>query len=78
MKIKGFTGKELLKRSQDKMTVERLRTYPGYENISDGEGENVIQTLETLARIVVKTAPAIFERQEGNAAKLKENRCFHS
>jgi len=72
MKIKGFTAKELLQKPQEKMTVERLRTYPGYENISDEEGRNVIQTLETFARIVVKTAPAIHEKKEAEAVQLKK------
>lgn len=37
----------------EKMTVERLRTYPGFEKYSDEEANNVIDTLECYTSIVV-------------------------
>lgn len=36
------------------MTLERLRTFPGFEAIKDQEAKNVIETLECFCRIIVK------------------------
>ncbi|WP_439880746.1 hypothetical protein ACSX1A_16515 [Pontibacter sp. MBLB2868] len=42
-------------KQHEPLTIDWLRTYPGYENISDVEAENTILTLRTLAQAAVRT-----------------------
>lgn len=44
--------KQDLRRSK-KVDLEQLRTYKGFEDISDDEGQDVIDTLETLAYLLL-------------------------
>jgi hypothetical protein len=43
---------ERIKKSE-KMTVEKLRTYPGFEDYSREEATHVIETLECYTSILV-------------------------
>lgn len=72
MKLKGVAAKELLKKPKGKMNVETLRSYPGFKNISDEDGEYVLKTIGTLAKIIIKTTPALIIKKEAEVAKLKK------
>jgi hypothetical protein len=36
------------------MTIERLRTYPGCENYTDEEAEDILKLLHKLAAIIIE------------------------
>ncbi len=38
----------------EKMTPERLKTFPGFEEIKEDEAKHVIETLECFCGIIVK------------------------
>lgn len=38
----------------EKMTLERLKTFPGFEEIEEEEAKHVIETLECFCGIIVK------------------------
>lgn len=38
----------------EKMTTERLKTFPGFEVINEDEAKHIIETLECYCGIVVK------------------------
>ena len=38
----------------EKMTPERLRTFPGFEEIDDQQANHVIETLQRYCQIIVK------------------------
>ena len=46
------TYRKILK--AEKMTPERLRTFPGFEEIKEEEAKHVIETLECFCGIIVK------------------------
>jgi len=46
------TYRKILK--AEKMTPERLRTFPGFEEIKEDEAKHVIETLECFCGIIVK------------------------
>ena len=46
------TYRKILK--AEKMTPERLKTFPGFEEIDEDEAKHVIETLECFCGIIVK------------------------
>lgn len=38
----------------EKMTPEKLRSFPGFEKIKDQEAAHIIETLETFCGVIVK------------------------
>lgn len=40
-------------KSAEKMTVDKLRTYPGFENYDEKDAKQVIETLECYSSIIV-------------------------
>jgi len=42
--------------NREPLTIEKLRTFPGYENYSDEQAGEVVQTLEELAIILFEAA----------------------
>ncbi|MCI5056054.1 hypothetical protein [Gaetbulibacter jejuensis] len=46
------TYRKILK--AEKMTPERLRAFPGFEEIKEDEAKHVIETLECFCGIIVK------------------------
>ena len=38
----------------EKMTPERLRSFPGFEQIDENEAQQIIETLENYCGIIVK------------------------
>jgi len=38
----------------EKMTPDRLKTFPGFENIDESEAKHVIETLECFCGVIVK------------------------
>ncbi|WP_299244078.1 hypothetical protein [uncultured Aquimarina sp.] len=47
-------GNSLKKLKEQKMTPERLRTFTGFENISDKEAQQTIDSLEQLCEAIYK------------------------
>jgi hypothetical protein len=45
-KLKNLNG------SGEDLTVEELRTYPGFENFSDEEAENYVRTIKELSLLL--------------------------
>lgn len=55
MSLKGKKYNRTLKTFQStKMDCEKLRTYEGFENVSEQEAKSVIEQLEALANILYK------------------------
>jgi hypothetical protein len=40
--------------SQNKMSVERLKSFKGFENVSEDEADEIIKNLEQFAEILCK------------------------
>lgn len=55
------------------MTPEKLRTYPGLENLSDERAEKIISTLYRLVAIYFDTYPIIDKYCDENGIGISEN-----
>ncbi len=55
--IKFFNYTTMKEKKADhikRVTVEKLRTYKGFENVTDEEAEKQIETIKTLAKILFR------------------------
>jgi hypothetical protein len=48
----------------NRLTIDELRVFPGYENISDEEGERIINEIERFSKIML----TIFNRSNNEEA----------
>ena len=53
---RNATAKHILNKilNAEKMTPDKLRSFPGFEEIKDEEAAHVIETLETFCGVIVK------------------------
>ena len=53
------------------LTVERLRTYPGMENLSDDEAQEIIFSIQTFCVILLEAVKAQEKLEAENINQLK-------
>ncbi len=68
-KIKSFK-----KRTAEKLTAERLNLYKGFENMSLERRQQVLETLEEYARIVILQLNRLVKIKQNQHGKLNQKR----
>jgi len=61
-----MSGKKIIK---ENLTVAELRTFDGFENVSDEEGTAILATIITFSDIVF----SIYSKQQNQAEQDNEN-----
>lgn len=54
------------------LTVEILRTFSGCENYTDEEAENVVRSIEVLARVAFHVRAKLLKKQSENFGNFNE------
>lgn len=64
--------KALRKRTSEKLTAESLKLIKGFENMSNESRQQVLETLEEYARIVILQLNRILKTKQTQYGKLNE------
>lgn len=53
-----------LRKVEEKLTIEKIKMIEGYENITDEEAQNIIDTIKRFARLTYKAYRFYQEQQQ--------------
>lgn len=55
--------------NREELTIEKLREFPGFENVNDQEAEIIVNTVKSLALIIYKNFDALLAHDKSQKLK---------